>query len=270
MKNEHGEVYVAGAELSEFKHEFDGRCWWCGAEKVTSEHKFKRSDLKALGDDALLWTDGVEWQQLRSSGDRRARHNQKNLCSRCNNERSQPADRAWQALSEYTFENWVTMGGRDTLDLGELYGDHPLELSRQALELQQYVVRQLGCRISNDGFRVPDDIRSYLDSGANNGSLGICLFYSHERAALMDRQAPITMLSIGPLIATISKSKRIPTALVTEICVGPVGALVKWSSDEPVGGTIASRFANVYSRAGLPYLEIHQPWPILESDPGPE
>jgi hypothetical protein len=265
--NERGEPYLEGEALRQWRLPFDGQCWVCGSTDLSSEHKFKRSDLRSMGAGDLFWTDGQSFQQLRSTNDKRARFRVNNLCKRCNNERSQPADRAWQQFSTFVAGNWARLGSVAALDMAQVYG--AVDADNGSLLLRQYVVRHLGCRISEAGFAVPDDLRNYL-SGAEPPTVAICLFYSHERAGLMGPlpdDGTLSHLSIGPMLGELSKSLGRGRVFYTEICVGPVGALVKWSDNEPVG-TSFGNWANLYSRVDLPYPDLHEPWPSYSGREG--
>lgn len=265
--NESGVPYLEGEALHQWRQPFNGRCWVCGSSDLSSEHKFKRTDLRSMRSDDILWTDGQTWQQLRSTNDKRARFRINNLCQRCNNSCSQAADRAWQQFSAFVAEHWRQLATVAALDLASVYG--PQRASEGSALLRKYVVRHFGCRISEAGFAVPEDLRTYLN-GAPPLTVAICLFYSHERAALMWRRPDDGTpgpLSIGPVAGYIGKSLNRPTALFTEICVGPVGALIKWSDSEPVGTSFES-WATLYPRAALPYPEIHEPCPPLVGEDG--
>src|SRR5512145_2713797 len=81
-------------------------CWICNDPATTGEHKIKHSDLKsALGtrpksprffyhDQTTrnLPVQGFHADLLKSAS---------RLCAKCNNERTQPYDRAWEQLSDW-------------------------------------------------------------------------------------------------------------------------------------------------------------------------
>ncbi len=105
-------------DLAPYKRRQPGTCWWCGATANSREHKFKRSDLARMrGPKGLIWGDSTgESRAVRS--DRRSSlvKFEANLCSTCNNARSQPFDRAYDEFSDYAWNNSRALATREALD----------------------------------------------------------------------------------------------------------------------------------------------------------
>jgi hypothetical protein len=88
-----------------------GRCWWCGAPADSREHKMKRSDI--VREDGKPPYTGLRTLTRFSAGGRQDFTGPNSplmkfgtsLCARCNNERSQPFDAAWDALTEHVAKN---------------------------------------------------------------------------------------------------------------------------------------------------------------------
>lgn len=94
------------------------------------------------------------------------------LCAKCNNERTQPYDRAWETLSRYLRENWQTISKARKIDLSKVF---PGAVARQSLNVHLYFVKLFGCRIAEAN--VPISIRKFSD----------CLLYgrAHDEVFLV-------------------------------------------------------------------------------------
>ncbi len=155
----------------EIRHDFHGICWWCGTQAADSrEHKFKKSDLKQVfgrgawtGDDSVvrggtlvspLQTDiqgpnslGVKFEPV--------------LCSTCNNDRSQPFDRAYSTFTAYLDEHEDQILRNENFRFSEIYGEDWLV---QRSLLVRYLIKHIGCRFAELGIRLPRALVHYLDS----------------------------------------------------------------------------------------------------------
>lgn len=66
------------------------------------------------------------------------------MCAKCNNERTQPYDRAWETLSQYLRYNWASINKARRVDLSKVF---PGAVARQSLNVHLYFVKLFGCRI---------------------------------------------------------------------------------------------------------------------------
>lgn len=74
-------------------------CVLCGAtDKLTGEHKIKASVLREEFSDRAMMMRGVAGLRMVQSPKSKILHFRSKLCSRCNSERTQPADRAFDQL----------------------------------------------------------------------------------------------------------------------------------------------------------------------------
>ena len=80
------------------------RCWICGDEATTREHKIKKSDLhKSVFKEnrpAFLSTSKLQNRIVQGPGAQSLKF-KKSLCVSCNGSLTQPYDKAWQRLSLY-------------------------------------------------------------------------------------------------------------------------------------------------------------------------
>jgi len=84
------------------------------------------------------------------------------LCSRCNNERTQPYDRAWEKLSKY-LRSKPTLKGGDRIDLGKVF---PGSVHRSMLQVHLFFVKLFGCSIVENS--IPIDISGFSKAILHN------------------------------------------------------------------------------------------------------
>lgn len=269
MENEAGEKYHDRNEVAEYLQRFDGKCWWCGAQNLTGEHKFKQTDLRRMfgesDDEPLVFfsSDG-RTEYVRGPNASIAKF-EKNLCADCNNARSQKADRAWDLMSSYISDSWRSHRPGSRINLKKLYRNVPFG----ADDLTRYVVKHMGCKIAASDCPVPDDLRRYMDDPDSVNSIHIAMYFSNGRAQMRNAIAHLTgieneMLSNGPLIGAFSRSRKVPTEYVTELSVGPIGFVIKWDEEQVAERPLhRARYSILYNREEMPYYEIHDPWPDL-------
>lgn len=141
-------------------------CWWCRKAPADSrEHKLKRSDLvRQFGTGP--------YPELLSERDGRTRHVQgpnsnlakfkRSMCARCNNERSQPFDLAYDKFTGYIHEHERHVLVSRSVDLRSIYGDD-WKSGRDGL--LRYMAKHVGCRLAENVIEVPMSIRGYLVGG---------------------------------------------------------------------------------------------------------
>lgn len=134
-----------------FRELSPGRCWWCSAPATSREHKFKRSDLvRDYGKGPFTRDGGL----ISSSGDSSARIQGPNsklvkfdpvMCEDCNNARSQPLDRAYDALIEFVWSHEEDILENGGFDLRDVFGSAWRAQSNDAL---RYYVKHICCRLA--------------------------------------------------------------------------------------------------------------------------
>ena len=77
------------------------------------------------------------------------------MCARCNNERTQPHDCAWETLSEHIRTSWRAIRLRGSVDLRAAFGE-PGGVAN-ALNVHLYFLKLLGCKARQDGEPLPVD-----------------------------------------------------------------------------------------------------------------
>lgn len=141
-------------------------CWWCRAAPADSrEQKLKRSDLvRQFGTGP--------YEELVSARERKLRNVQgpnsalakfkPTMCAKCNNERSQPFDLAYDRFTSYLHERERHVLSSRSVDLRAVYGSD-WEPGRDGL--LRYMAKHVGCRLADNSIEVPESIRRYLDGG---------------------------------------------------------------------------------------------------------
>lgn len=125
------------------------KCWICGVEASTGEHKIKKSDLISIFGHVSLRhqlylhnisnrnipVKGLTVGILKSGG---------RLCAMCNNQRTQPFDRSWTILSDaLRAKGTLRPGGH--IDLGRIF---PGSTRKSMLNVHLYFVKLFGCVIA--------------------------------------------------------------------------------------------------------------------------
>jgi len=136
------------------------KCWICSQnEAISGEHRVKSSDIKAvlgtptqqapfrMHDDVRrnIPVGSLKADRLKLPG---------RICEPCNTTRSQPYDRAWEALSEVlrrrarSIREGVTVRAK---------GVFPADTQRQLLNVHLYFVKLFGCHIAGNAIPIPLD-----------------------------------------------------------------------------------------------------------------
>jgi hypothetical protein len=140
-----------------------GVCWWCGGVGDSREHKHKASVLRRMwGAEGLsLGREGHDLHELRSWRSGAVKFG-KVLCQKCNNERSQPFDEAYDVYEQFIQHNSARLSRSRVIDWRDVFG-HDWEVQTRLLGC--YAVKMFGCWIANDGFPPPKALVTFLDGG---------------------------------------------------------------------------------------------------------
>lgn len=147
---------IAGAN----KH-VSGVCWICGATADSREHRFKASDLTAaygkgpykdenavvhIGQHVTKKVQGYKADSLKYPP---------SLCSKCNNQGTQPFDRAYEAFTAWIWSNQESVLRQRHLDFRKIYGEN---FASERDNLVRYFAKSFACRLHNDAHPIPADI----------------------------------------------------------------------------------------------------------------
>lgn len=185
-------------------------CWICGVAANSREHKIKRSDLvRAFGNgpfkDAgglLHCVEGQSPRQLQGPNSRHLKY-EPVLCADCNNTRSQPWDKAYEAFISSVFQNErVTLASR-VINLCEVYGG-PEQAVQSGPNLYRYFVKAFGCALANAGCRTPPRLVSILSQDEFLTNLLVTFTVNKAVFALAPEHRQ--MLGVGGLVRMDSRS----------------------------------------------------------------
>jgi hypothetical protein len=130
-------------------------CWICGDPATTGEHKTKQSDLRAvLGKPSQAQPFYYHDKKVRNrpigsfKGD--FLKSPSRLCARCNNERTQPHDRAWERMSE-----WLRMRTPPIQAGNFVRGDrvYPFGATEEMRNVHLYFTKLTGCHLTEAGLK---------------------------------------------------------------------------------------------------------------------
>jgi hypothetical protein len=148
------------------------RCWWCRGPAESREHKLKRSDLVRefgappyYGGRTLHRVSPGGSQSITGPGSAAFKFDP-SLCARCNDTRSQPFDRAWDAFTEFLVANEERIVATQSVDLRSVFGE---EWPTRGADVGRYLVKHMICRIVHElpgPIKLDAPLFDYLDGGA--------------------------------------------------------------------------------------------------------
>ncbi len=144
------------------------RCWWCGSHATTEEHRIKRSTLKRVAtadsgdvDPRTVYKKSDDFEGLLRSINKGTQVRwRKNLCAKCNNDRSQPLDYAYDAFEIFILRNADAMMRWKRLSWSDVYGP---DWQEGAANLGRYFAKQIGCMLATQRLPIPGELIAFLD-----------------------------------------------------------------------------------------------------------
>jgi hypothetical protein len=208
-----GPPIVPGAHAPLAPHDYSGTCWWCGSVADSREHRHKASDLRRefgrpeyeAGDVILSRSEGRPEVLLPGPNAKVAKFST-NFCSRCNNERSQPFDRAYDTFIEWFLANEGDVERTGSVPLQEIFDDYGIG----SLDVLRYFGKHVGCRIADNDFTVPGTLRAFLDRGEEPAGFVFWFEINEDLAPVTAtmRQNPqdgTGFLGLGPVAAEVAR-----------------------------------------------------------------
>lgn len=168
-------------EVSECVRAEIGTCWWCGSPANSREHKFKRTDIERgfgrgpyRADRTLVKHGFDQWPSDVTGSKSKVFKFEPVICARCNGERSQSFDAAYDQFMDYLFDNEAAVLRSGEVDLDRVYGD---EWESKSLDLARYFVKHICCRLANVAehrvILLDARLIEFLDGGAYPRCLGL-------------------------------------------------------------------------------------------------
>lgn len=145
----------------------DQACWVCGSrEKLTGEHKIKKSDLKKTSCEArelILVRKGIKRPVQGINSELLKFKN--SICATCNNHTTQRADYNYDE-----FRNQQTDKIKELLS-GNIEEINIFELADQSsaapIELARYFAKHIGCEIDYNKFPIPYRLSNFVNNKTN-------------------------------------------------------------------------------------------------------
>lgn len=137
------------------------KCWICGDEASSGEHMTKASDLRSLFGHVsqrmpiFLHTPGHLNQRVPGIKSDKLKFKSL-LCATCNNSRTQPHDRAWEALSKYLRERQPPVRPGTIIKLAPVF---PGRVHQSMLNVHLFFLKLFGCLIVEHS--VPLNIKEF-------------------------------------------------------------------------------------------------------------
>jgi hypothetical protein len=224
-------------------HRYERECWWCGDEADSREHRHKASDLRRefsseeykAGDIALFRSGEQVGVDLRGPNAKIAKFGS-NFCARCNNERSQPFDRAYDRFIEWFLANETAIEDSGLIPLVEIFDDWE---EGQGLVLSYYA-KHVGCRIADLDYRVPDPLRAFLDGRSEPSGFAFNFEISGMLAGInaILKENPTAQgtsgnLMLGDVNARVTREGRHPTELGSWISYHALQVFWEWKTEYP-------------------------------------
>jgi hypothetical protein len=179
------------------RHSYGQECWWCGSPADSQEHKYKKTDITRLfgkgqytDQDALSRVVDGEEVPVRGPKSKELMF-KANLCQKCNNERSQPFDRAYDKFIAYLEANSTSIVANRQIQFSNIFGSGWQEGRENVI---RYYVKHIGCRLAEANVLVDSRVKDYLDG---NGPLR-CIEMNYEvREDIVAMEANLLADEIG-------------------------------------------------------------------------
>jgi hypothetical protein len=126
------------------------KCWICGADADSGEHVIKASDLRSVFGHVsaqhplYLSTDLRRNQRVKGQRADILKLNAR-ICGKCNTQRTQPYDLAWEQLSRYLRSRKRVLKPNERIGLHKVF---PGSVKRSMVGVHLYFVKLLGCHIA--------------------------------------------------------------------------------------------------------------------------
>lgn len=143
-------------------------CWICGSsENLTGEHIFKHSDAKMLlghvsQQDPVFFHTKNKINKKVGSFKNSVFKFSKIMCSKCNNEITQPYDKSWEKASSWLFQNGSRIAEGDKFKWNHIF---PYKTRSNMINVQLFFAKLMGCCLIESGFKF--DNREFSESILN-------------------------------------------------------------------------------------------------------
>lgn len=181
--------------------------------------------------EGLAWVNDVRIKPIRSAGKSPQVRFEPSLCAPCNNDRSQPFDRAYQIFSDYVWGRPSLWRAR-YLDMADVYGP---TWQQEVVQLARYVAKHIGCRMAHERFPVPPSLSRFLDGEPLLVDTHMVLFKSRDYYRLYRKGVwggyDARGLWISPARGAVSRSQQRLTVYSSGLAVNMIGIMYRWEDN---------------------------------------
>lgn len=207
-------------------------CWICEERPANSqEHAFKSSRIKKIwkaGGEQPLGTIGSDGRIYKMSGPNHGIFMfGKTICSYCNNQFSQPFDKAYDHFMDFILDDLEYYRNRRDFHWDEVFAGTPYDQG----DLARYYVKHFGCKMYDAGYEVPEDLRLYLHDPEMVHTFSLLLYKDYEHVQGLDPSRPeewfTPFSNYGELVD--DNDKR--TGFVGCLQDGFIGVIFRWEDE---------------------------------------
>ncbi len=142
------------------------KCWICGGDASSGEHKTKKTDLlsvfgKWTQANPLYYHDADRANQLVRGPKSDVLKSPSLICAHCNNERTQPHDRAWEVMSSWFRQNLPAMPTGSVVRATRIF---PYDTKRQMLNVHLFFLKLFGCALLEAAGKIPIDLEPFASA----------------------------------------------------------------------------------------------------------
>ena len=139
------------------------KCWICGGDATTGEHKTKKSDLKSVfgaptQEQPLYYHDANRRNQLVRSLDAKILKSPSRICPDCNNARTQPHDVAWAYMSVWLHSRHPRIRAGDVIRANRIF---PYNTTAEMLNAHLFFLKQFGGLIQEGAGKIAIDVKPF-------------------------------------------------------------------------------------------------------------
>jgi hypothetical protein len=157
-----------------------------------------------------------------------------NFCARCNNERSQPFDRAYDTFIEWFLANEREVERTGIVPLEEIFDSYQVG----SFNVLRYFGKHVGCRIADVGFAVPETLPAFLD-GREEPAGFVYSFEINEDLAMVTatmRENPqdgTGFLGLGPVASRLTKAHGYADEIASWWSYHGLQVIWEWKTEYP-------------------------------------
>jgi len=154
----------------------DRACWICGKPADSAEHTIKETDIVRIAGSKIfkpskrLIKHTADKKIIIQGPNSKYIKYEKSLCEECNNESTQPYDRAYDKFIHYFIVNNDYILNFRRIRFNKIYG---YNAKYKQMNLFKYFVKSFGCQLVEHLEHVPQDFVEFLNSKTKNHNLSI-------------------------------------------------------------------------------------------------